>query len=110
MRVCRVVGIDVDHAARDQRISPEVVDAVHMVRMAVRVHDAVHRIDFGREHLRPKIRAGIYEDAGRPLTAIEPLDQRGATRSRVARLGGIARTPVTVDTRHAGGGATSQNG
>ena len=75
---------------------PQIIDAVDMVGVVVGPDDRIHRGDIGSEELRAHVGTGVDQDA-RPLM----LDQQRRARAPISRLGGIARSPIVADPRHA---------
>ena len=101
-RQCRPVAIDIHQPALLQHIAAQIVDAVDMVGMRMRVERRVEPRDAGHQHLLAKIRTGVDDDARRRAVRPDALGQRGAARAPVLRVGRIAIAPVAGDARRAG--------
>src|SRR3546814_20143384 len=91
-------------------IAAQIVDAVQMIRMRMRVQHGVHMAHPGGDHLRAEIRAGIDDDGGAAAIRADLLDKEGRARAAVARLCRIAGTPVPVDARPPRRGCASRPG
>ena len=74
----RRVGIDVDQLALLQPVAAQIVDAVDVVGMRMRVDHRVDALDVRRQHLLAEIRAGVDDDAGDAAVL--------ATRSTIAAV------------------------
>ena len=107
----RVVGIDVDQPLRVQPEGAQIVDAVDMVGMGMRVDHAVDAIDVGREQLRAQVGAGVDQDAS---SARSPSPKRSISSAQRERrflgLVRIAGAPVIADARHAAASAAAEDG
>ncbi len=95
------VGIGRDPLALDQRVLAQIVDAVDVVGMGMRVNDTIEPGHFCRKHLLAKIRTGVDDDAGGSFLA-KPLDERGAAQTAIFRIGRVTLAPFAIDARNAG--------
>ncbi len=93
-------SVDRQTLALQQIDRPQVINAVGVVGMVVRVPDGIERRDIGGEQLVAEIRRGVDQDAGDALVRFL-LHQHRAAPAAVLRIGGITRTPVIADARHA---------
>ena len=90
-------------------VAAQIVDAVDMVRMGMRVDHRIKFADAGGQHLRAKIRPGVDDDARHAAVFGDPLDHRRSSRAAVFRIGRIAIAPIAGDARRAGRRAAAQN-
>jgi hypothetical protein len=91
-------------------ITAQIVDAVNMIGMRMRIEDRVDSLDVRCNHLLAKIRSGIDDDGGRAAVGAGLFDQQGSAAAAVFRVDGVARAPVAVDARHAGRRAAAKDG
>ena len=108
--VSRRIGIDVDQPLGVEEERAEIVDAVRMVGVVMRVEHAVEVIDTRGKKLRAHIRAGVDQNAGRPLAAVEALDEERASRPAVLGFRRVAGAPIIADPRNARRCAAAENG
>ncbi len=114
-RLLEAVGEALDQALAGRRVEPhvqpllhgvrhhaQVVDAVRVVGVVMRIEDAVERFAAHAQELLAQIRRGVDQHRGVPLLA-ETLDQRAAAAAAVLRVGRIAGAPHGADARHAAG-------
>ena len=70
--------MDVDQLALLQPVAAQIVDAVDMVGMRMRVDHGVDALDVRRQHLCSEIRSGVDDDARVPPSSV--------TRSTIAAV------------------------
>ena len=87
----------------------QIVDAMGVVGVLVRVQHAVEPIDLGIDELLAQIGRGVDQHAGAPVRA-GPLDQERAAPPPVFRIVGIAEAPAERRARNPSGRATAENG
>jgi len=97
-----LVGKDRHPAAGIVEIAAQIVDAVNMVGMRMRVEDSVHMIDPCPDHLLAKIRTCVDNDSRCRAAGRKLLNHKGCACSLILRIVGVAGTPVTCNARHAG--------
>src|SRR5690606_3928659 len=103
--------IDVDAAPVMQRQHTQIVDAVAVVGVLMRVEDSIDPIDLGIEQLLAQIAAGVDQYTRRLRHALPPaFDQQRAAPATIAWLVGIAFAPVIADPGNTARGAAAQNG
>ena len=94
------IGIDRNPALAHEHQAAQIVDAVRMVGVGVRVEHAVNVLDASRQQLLARVGRGIDENGGAAPFA-EALDEERATPPPVPGVGGIAVAPDVADTGHA---------
>src|SRR5690606_32979248 len=99
---CGVIRIDVHALALYQNIAAQVVNAMDMVSMRMRVDGGIERRDAIADHLLAEIRSRIDDDAGSRAVWPDPLHKGRSAQPAVTRIGWIAGAPVAHDARHAG--------
>ena len=89
----RIVHIDRNAPARAQRQGPQVIDAMRVVGVVVRVDDGVDCAHLRGQQLLAQIGRRVDENCRRPVWTL-PLHEAGAAPSPVLGVGRIARAPV----------------
>ena len=108
-RAGRFVEIDVDAPAALDEQRAQIVDAVGMVGVLVRVEYAVDPIDLGVEKLLAQIRRRIDQHA-RDAAFAFPFNQDRGAAAPVFRICRIAIAPAQSRPGHAAGRAAAENG
>jgi len=105
-----VAEMDIDTLAVVEREDAEVVDAMRVVGMLVRVEHGLDAIDVMAQELLAQVAASIDDDAGRCAVARTSFDQQGAAAAAVPGIGRIADAPIAADARHAARRAAAHDG
>ena len=96
------LGIDRYPVSRGDEVAAQVIDAMQMIRVMVRVKHRVDRLDASRNHLLTKIRTGIDHNRRHAAVRRNLLDQERRASASVLRIGRVADAPVSIDARNAG--------
>ncbi|MNV20057.1 hypothetical protein D3C71_1109430 [compost metagenome] len=94
------IGIDRYPVLLQENVATQVIDAVQMVGMGMRVENGVDARHPGRNHLLTKIWPGIDSDDSAATIRSDLLDEKGRARAPVLGIFGIAIAPVTIQPRH----------
>src|SRR5690242_8519651 len=100
------IGVELTAGANEQRA--QVVDAVGVVGMLVRVEDAIEPIDIRVQELLAQVRRGVDQHPG--ALALAALDQERTAAPAVLRILGITGAPAERRPRHAARRAAAQDG
>ncbi len=84
----RLVGMDIDQPALLEHVAAQIVDAVDVVGMRMRVDDGVDALDRRHQHLLAEIRPGVDDD--RASWRRSPRCARPVPAQRVRRFFGLA--------------------
>ena len=107
----RFVHPDIDAAATVERDHTQIVDTVALVGMVMRHQHAVDPIDVCVKQLVAHVGRCIDQHRGLLAFVLIPLlDEQRATTATVARLPGVAGTPVIADARDAARRTATENG
>ena len=79
----------------------QIVDAMYVIGVRMRIEHRVDAPDPGRDHLLAEIGTGVDDDRRAPAGSGDLLDKQRRAASAVARLGRVAGAPVARDARHA---------
>jgi hypothetical protein len=104
----RLVDVNVEPTLPLHIQSAQIVDAVGMIGMLVRVEHAVEPVDFGVEELLAQVGRGVDQNRCSPARA-HPFDQERAAPSPVFRIAWIAGAPAKRRARHPSGRSASEN-
>ena len=99
---CRWLGPDTHPAPHVEEHAAQVVDAVGVVGVVVRVEHPVQGLDTRIEQLLAKV-CGRVDKHRRAAAFAEALDQQRAAPAPVLRVGRIASAPDRSDARHSAG-------
>src|SRR5262249_8589074 len=104
-----LINVDRDALAAVDEEPAQVVDAVGMIGMLVRVEDGLERVDLGVEELFAQIRRRVDQHPG-GADGAAALDQQRGAAAPVLGILRIAVAPAGSGPRHAAGRATAENG
>ncbi len=88
-------GITRYRSAHGVKHLPQIIDAMAVIGVIVRPNDGIERDDIGSQQLSAQIWRGIDEN-----TCPVMLDQKRGARAAIARIFGVAGTPVVTDARN----------
>jgi hypothetical protein len=74
---------------------PQIIDAMTMIGVVVRPDHRIDAVDPGRQQLFAHIGCRVDQDA-----RLRGFNEQRNARAAIARLGGVARSPVIADTRN----------
>lgn len=106
----RHVGMDIDQLALVENETAQIVDAMDMVGMRMRINGRVKALDRRQQHLLAEIRPGVDDDSRAAAVGRDPLDQCSGAHAPVLRIVRIAIAPVAGDARRARRRAAAENG
>jgi hypothetical protein len=83
-----------------QRITTQIINPVNVIRVRMRIDDAIQVPYPGVQHLLAEIRAGI-DDGDGLACGTKTFDQKRTSPAEILWIGRIAITPITMNARHA---------
>src|SRR6185437_7330415 len=103
--------IDLDTSAVVERQHAEIVDAMRVVGVFVRVKHRLDAVDPGVEQLLAQVAPGVDDDTGGLRAAGgAPFEEQRTAAPAVAGVGRIATAPDIADARHAPGRSAAEDG
>lgn len=102
--------MDIHQAIPADHKSAQVVDAMDMISMRMRIDHAIDMLDGRQQHLSAKIRSGIDGDRGPGAIGLDTLDQGRGAHAAVPGIGRITIAPVTIQARDARRRTAAENG
>src|SRR5215470_15869276 len=88
-----LVGINIHAPAMRDEQGAQVIDAMNVVRVFVRIEHAVEVIDVGTEQLLAQIRRGVHQHPGLPTAWAGAIDQNRAASPPILGIAGVAGPP-----------------